>query len=179
MGIERKRSPARDLNINADASFATATASSSSSAAPFSRNNFTNRSATLPPPRSNSPPASVYFSQFSVDDSHVGLPNPDASSHFAYSTTLRRHHVDGPLGFPSPSHGNALPTLQELRSVVAEEGPSGLLDRGVRTVKSLFPSRSSDYERLPTHREEHQETPSAIFAHRSVEVCRYPCRFDA
>lgn len=162
MGVERKRSPARDLAEGP------ATASSSSSA--LSRHTATTRSATLPPPRTSSPPASAYFSQFAADDSHVAQAAPDASSHFAYSTTLRRHQQEGPLGFTQTPHGAALSSLQELRSAVTEEGPSGLWERSVNAVKSLLPGESSDYERLPTHREETKDTPSAKFAHYSAEV---------
>ncbi len=167
MGFEKKRSPGRDLSIAPDSSF---TAESSSSA--FSRPTVNNRSATLPPPpRSGSPPASAYFSQFSVDDTHEPRVAADASAHFAYSTTLRRHHPEGPLGFPQTPHGASLPTLHELRSVAAEEGPTGLWQRAVGTVKSSFPSSGSgNYERIPSHKEEHRETPSARFAHFSVDV---------
>lgn len=93
----------------------------------------------------------------------------DASSHFAYSTTLRRHHPDGPLAFPQTSHGAALPTFDQIRSVVAEEGPTGLWQRTWGTVRSYFPG-SSEYERLPSHREDTKETPSARYAHYSIEV---------
>lgn len=45
---------------------------------------------------SPSPPATAYFSGFSEDPNarHEPTANPDAQAHFAYSTTLRRHHVD-------------------------------------------------------------------------------------
>ena len=171
MGVDRKRSPAHDVSLGQDLSFATA--SSSSSAAAYSRHNFTNRSATLPPPRSAAtPPASAYFTNYAHDDTHVLEPTvPDANAHFAYSTTLRRHHPEGPLGFPQTPHGAAFPNFNEIRHVVAEEGPSGLFQRTVRTIRSYFPGAdTNDYDRLPTHREESKDTPSARFAHVSIDV---------
>ncbi|KAI0343602.1 calcium-transporting ATPase [Trametopsis cervina] len=164
MSADRKRSPAPP-NVGTDASFATASSSSSAR----SRHGFANRAATLPPPRTESPPASAYFSQFVGDDSYPPQASSDANSHFAYSTTLRRHHPEGPLSFPHTPHGASLPTFEQLRSVASEEGPSGLWDRITGAVKSVLPSRTSDYEQLPTHREENKETPSAKFAHCSAE----------
>lgn len=165
MGLERKRSPARDLSVIPGPSFTTASSSSSA----FVRHTVNNRSATLPPPpRSGSPPASAYFTQFSVDDTYEPRPTADATSHFAYSTTLRRHH---PEGFPQGPNGTVLPTFNEIRSVVAEEGPTGLWQRTVQTFRSYFPSGATeDYERLPSRREEHKDTPSARFAHYSIDV---------
>ena len=91
---------------------------------------------------------------------------------FAYSTTLRRHHPEGPLGFPQTPHGAAFPNFDEIRNVVAEEGPAGLLQRTVQTVRSYFSSSdANDYERLPiSQRQESRDTPSARFAHCSVDV---------
>ena len=167
MGIERKRSPVRDPALVPNSSYSTASTSSSS----FGRHTANIRSATLPPPRTESPPASAYFTQFSVDDTYEPHPSADATSHFAYSTTLRRHHPEGPLSFPQTPHGAALPTFDEIRSVVAEEGPTGLWQRTVGTIKSYFPgSAHEDYERLPSRRDEHKETPSARFALFSAEV---------
>lgn len=116
--------------------------------------------------RSSSPPASAYFSHFTGD--HHGDPvptSPDAGSHFAYSTTLRRHHVEPALGITHP------PTLGELRNVVVEEGPSGLWQRVTETARGFFSKEESrgDYERLISQKET-TETPSARFAHCSIEV---------
>lgn len=142
-----------------EVSFTTASSSASASA----RRVYA-RSPTYPPMRSSSPPASAYFSQFTGD--HHGEPvptTPDASAHFAYSTTLRRHHVEQPLAHP--------PTLGELRTVVAEEGPSGLWQRATQTLKGLFSQEDlrGGYEQLPSQKET-QDTPSARFAHCSIEV---------
>lgn len=56
--------------------------------------------------------------------------------------------------------------------MVTEEGPTGLWQRTLGTLKSYFPggAREDDYERLPSRRDEHKETPSARFALFSVEV---------
>jgi len=52
--------------------------------------------------REPSPPASAYFENFPNDpDSHADpIPLGNAQEHFAYSTTLRRHHVEDPLTTP-------------------------------------------------------------------------------
>lgn len=168
MGGDRKRSPPGDLYQTPNSY-----ASASSSSAAYARHTFTNRSSTLPPPpRTNSsPPASAYFTHFANDDTHVLEPtSADATSHFAYSTTLRRHYPEGPLGFPQTPRGAALPNFGELRTVVAEEGAAGLFQRTVQSIKSLFSGAEQDYERLPVHKEEAKDTPSARFAHCSVEV---------
>jgi Ca2+-transporting ATPase len=49
-----------------------------------------------PVARQPSPPATAYFSGFSNETQREQEPTPhaDAQAHFAYSTTLRRHHVD-------------------------------------------------------------------------------------
>ncbi|CAL1711624.1 unnamed protein product [Somion occarium] len=160
--MERKRSPPNDIgNGMSEVSFSTASASSAAS----SRRTYA-RSPTYPPPmRPASPPASAYFSHFTGDHHGEPQPNtPDASAHFAYSTTLRRHHVEAPLGITHP------PTFGELRTVVAEEGTTGLWQRVVQTVRGLFPLEVSrgEYERLPSQKER-QITPSARFAHCNIE----------
>ena len=52
--------------------------------------------------REPSPPASTYFANFPTDPhSHADpIPLDNAQEHFAYSTTLRRHHVEDPLTTP-------------------------------------------------------------------------------
>ncbi|EKM53692.1 uncharacterized protein PHACADRAFT_163996 [Phanerochaete carnosa HHB-10118-sp] len=162
MGVDRKRSPARDVAPGQESSFSTA----SSGSAAYTRHAF--RSNTLPPPRSTaSPPASAYFTQHASDDSHILEPTgPDANAHFAYSTTLRRHHAEGLLGFPPTPRGLA----DEFGHVVPDEGPVGVFQRAVYFVKSYFPgSEENEYERLPVHRDERKDSPSARFAHYSVE----------
>ncbi|KAI6029164.1 hypothetical protein BKA83DRAFT_4031260, partial [Pisolithus microcarpus] len=50
--------------------------------------------------RSPSPPASSYFRTVSDLQDGEPQPTPGASTHFAYSTTLRRHHHEHGLGIP-------------------------------------------------------------------------------
>ena len=146
------------------------------SAAALSRQAVSSRA--YPATRSSSPPASTYFTPY--DGGHHGDPQPatpEANAHFAYSTTLRRHRAEGPLGLGTPGSANGFPKLEELRTVVEEEGPSGLWQRTVGLVKGLL-SKDEGYEKLATPMvSDNRETPSAIFAHRSVEV-RLPLAWD-
>ncbi|KZT72352.1 calcium-transporting P [Daedalea quercina L-15889] len=141
---------------------ATTSAAAPSRQAVSSRANPTNRGS--------SPPASTYFTPY--DGTHHGEPQPatpEANAHFAYSTTLRRHRADGPLGLATPNSATGFPKLEELRTVVEAEGPSGLWQRTVGFVKGWF-SKDEGYEKLGTPlNADHRETPSAVFAHRSVE----------
>lgn len=141
------------------------------SAAALSRQAVSSRAN--PAARSSSPPASTYFTPY--DGAHHGDPQPatpEANAHFAYSTTLRRHRAEGPLGLGTPGSATGFPKLEELRTVVEEEGPSGLWQRTVGLVKGLL-SKDEGYEKLATPMtSEHRETPSAIYAHRSLEVRR-------
>lgn len=132
-----------------------AVASSMSSA--FSRHTHSHtlpQGSTYPPPRSDSPPASAYFPSLSADTNTRLRPIPDAESHFAYSTTLRRHQSEGPI---SPS---------ELAQVVEAEA-SSIWQR----FTGQHPSPSSDYQPLESApKQELRHTVSARFAHCSVEV---------
>ena len=62
------------------------------------------------PIRPPSPPATTYFSGFSNDPNAPGhhplepTAHSDAQAHFAYSTTLRRHHVDSTGHAATPIH---------------------------------------------------------------------------
>ncbi|TFK50739.1 Ca-transporting ATPase [Heliocybe sulcata] len=118
--------------------------------------------------RSPSPPASAYFSNFGPDHDHEPEPTPDANNHFAYSTTLRRHHTE-PFG---PSASGSLPTLGSLSSAVSEEGPSGLWHKVLMLAKSRLGLHEHDVESGyadTARKESHQETASAKFAHISAE----------
>ena len=58
-----------------------------------------NTAHPISPNRPSSPPATAYFSGFGDEDVPASVQReptaqPDAQAHFAYSTTLRRHHVD-------------------------------------------------------------------------------------
>ena len=123
------------------------------------------RSATLPEPtRCGTPPASSYFHTTQGGDN--AEPQPivaDADSHFAYSTTLRRHHYD--LTSPTAAiqnftHGNW-------------QGALDSFSRGTSSRHSLdhpppsrVPHPSKD---LGTQRGA-PETPSSKFSHSTVEV---------
>ncbi|KAJ7072897.1 Ca-transporting ATPase [Mycena amicta] len=145
MGYERKRQTSTN-------------APPSSSTSSFTRHAF----AMHDPQRSASPPASTYFPQLSADGANARLrPTADAESHFAYSTTLRRHHVDGlPL---SPT---------DFASAVNTEA-SNLWTRAVNVVTG----RSADVDleegrggrETPQPKPEPKDTMSARFAHSSVE----------
>ncbi|KAJ6623934.1 hypothetical protein B0H10DRAFT_2162271 [Mycena sp. CBHHK59/15] len=141
MGYERKR----PLPANTGAS------STSSS---FARHAF----AMHDPPRAASPPASTYFPLLSGDTGARLRPTADAESHFAYSTTLRRHQADGlPL---SPT---------EIASAVNAEA-SSLWSRAVSAVSGQPPEMSAEDGRStrPPKQEVH-DTMSARFAHCSIE----------
>ncbi|KAH9851152.1 calcium-transporting ATPase [Lenzites betulinus] len=164
MALERKRSPPND--------YAGPSASSGSTSSTRARFSVNPRSPAYTNYRSESPPASAYFSHFSGD--HHEEPQPtssDTGAHFAYSTTLRRHTLEGPLGLPHPPPGSGITTLGELRTVVEHEGAKGLWDRTVGRLVSAFSERDQ-YERLPTHRDDRQtqkESASARFAHSSIQ----------
>ncbi|KAI6043477.1 hypothetical protein EDC04DRAFT_708816 [Pisolithus marmoratus] len=117
------------------------------------------------PLRPSSPPASSYFPTVSASQSGEPQPAPGASTHFAYSTTLRRHHHEHSLSIPLP------PKL-----------PPGVTADGLwqRIVKLVTGRRSYDdgledghvlIDRDPQalQRERHRETPAARFAHCSIE----------
>lgn len=108
--------------------------------------------------RSDSPPASTYFSGFSGPH-YEPLPTPDALAHFAYSTTLRRHHVETSI---TPD----MPILGPLQPIVAsvEEAGGWFKKFGIGT------SRSHD-ELLPAPPP--RLTPAAKYAHLTVEVALY------
>jgi P-type Ca2+ transporter type 2C len=117
------------------------------------------------PQRSPSPPASAYFPLLSADSSSARLqPTPDAQSHFAYSTTLRRHQ----------SEAAALTSPAYIADVVNQEATS-LWSRAVGAVTGQ--PVQHEYQRVESSRTEPQspqqpkkDTASARFAHTSVEV---------
>lgn len=127
------------------------------------------------PPRSPSPPASSYFPSF--PDSQFGepQPTPGASSHFAYSTTLRRHHAE-PMGLIPQKLSDIAPGVsaegllqKAFGAVTGQRSRDDALENGY----SLVNGRSSPR----TNRDEKRDTPSARFAHWSVEVCQITCLF--
>ncbi|KAI0653331.1 calcium-transporting ATPase [Cubamyces menziesii] len=164
MALERKRSPPSDYPGQP-----VSAASTSSGRARYTANPRTTAYTNY---RSESPPASAYFSHFSGDHHEEPQPTiPDPNAHFAYSTTLRRHTLEGPLGLPHSPHGVGIASLGELRNVVETEGAQGLWDRTCGRVIAAFTHRDQ-YEQLPTHAEERtvqKESASAKFAHCSVQ----------
>lgn len=127
-------------------------------------------SATGRQGRTPSPPASAYFPLLSADTNARLRPTPDAESHFAYSTTLRRHHSDGA----------ALSSPTQFAAAVEAEATS-LWKRAILTITGQPEPVANVEGGLPTSRtqlggglqpkEEKKDTISAKFAHYSVEVC--------
>lgn len=124
--------------------------------------------------RSESPPASAYFSHFAGHDHELQPTSADAHAHFAYSTTLRRHTLEGPLGIPSTPLRSSVPSMGELKTAMENEGVRGVWERTGGRLLAAFWGDRPQYEHLPAHREEAQkESASARFAHCSIEVrCR-------
>jgi Ca2+-transporting ATPase len=123
-----------------------------------------------PDHRAPSPPASSYFP--SVSDTQTGepQPTPGASTHFAYSTTLRRHHGEGLLSLHAPKLSDITPgvTAEGLwqKAVSAVTGQR-VQDDALEGGYSLVGGRTT--APLP-HHEDKKDTASARFAHWSVEV---------
>ena len=123
------------------------------------------RSSTLPePPRPRTPPASSYFRTTQGSDN--AEPQPlvaDADSHFAYSTTLRRHHYE--LTNPTSAiqnitHGNW-------------QGALDSFSRGTSSRHSLDhpPSNRIPYpSKGPGTPQSAPETPSSKFSYSTIEV---------
>jgi len=113
--------------------------------------------------REPSPPASSYFANFPTDpDSHADpIPLANAQEHFAYSTTLRRHHTEDPLTTP-------------IRRGELAEGFSAFTYRLRRLWEQWkFGEREPGLENGLGARESPEppkEGVSVIFASRSIEV---------
>ncbi|KIY69789.1 calcium-transporting P [Cylindrobasidium torrendii FP15055 ss-10] len=108
--------------------------------------------------RPETPPASTYFPLLSENPDDARLqPLPDAESHFAYSTTLRRHSQEPPLGSPT-----------DIAAAVEAEA-SSLWSRA-RAHITGEPEHSIESGRgTPLPPQPPQDTLSARFAHTSVE----------
>lgn len=156
-GHSKKRAPLNDENGVQKTAFTTA--SSTYSRQPISRNNVPTQ------PRPASPPASTYFSGFTGPYDEP-LPTAGAQAHFAYSTTLRRHHVDGVVSPDRPGFG----PLQPLVSTVEEAG--GWLRRqtdGARGDASHEGALENGWVGSSHSHQPQRETPSAKYAHLPVE----------
>ncbi|TFK44983.1 Ca-transporting ATPase [Crucibulum laeve] len=113
--------------------------------------------------RSPSPPASAYFPLLSADTQARLRPTADAESHFAYSTTLRRHQ----------SEGAALASPADFAAAVNAEA-SSLWTRAMNAISGQNPPEYQSLENgraTPpvVQREERRDTLSSQFAHYSIE----------
>jgi len=123
------------------------------------------RSTTVPEPtRYDTPPASSYFlTTQGGDNAEPQAIVADAGSHFAYSTTLRRHNYE--LTNPrttiqSITHGNW-------------QGALDSFSRGSSSRPSLdhpHPNRVSHPSKGPATQQNAPETPSSKFSHSTIEV---------
>ena len=113
-------------------------------------------------PRSASPPASAYFPLLSADTDARFRPTADAESHFAYSTTLRRHPSEGAAALTSPAGFAAAVNAEAV----------GLWRR---TINVITGQRNNDYQRVENGTAgvstgDTKETASGKFAHCAVNV---------
>lgn len=114
--------------------------------------------------RSPSPPASSYFPSVSVTQDGEPLPTPGAANHFAYSTTLRRHHHEATFNLQLPQN-------------LADEGLPSLWQKSkdVITRQLSRDTPENHYELVSTGEwvgqpQKYRETPSARFANWTAEV---------
>ncbi|PFH52196.1 hypothetical protein AMATHDRAFT_57558 [Amanita thiersii Skay4041] len=134
---------------------------SSSTSAVFRPTYRSNLGSARGPP---SPPASAYFPLLSADSQARLRPTPDAEVHFAYSTTLRRHHADA----------SALRSPADFAAAVEAEATS-LWSRAIGVITGRrSPVQEEQMEearspRPPVQREGKGDSLSAKFAHCSVE----------
>ena len=105
------------------------------------------------------PPSSTFFSSL-PNDEHEMQPVHDAERHFGSSSSFRRHtSLSGPMA-----------DLENIRTAVTEQGPSGIWDRCVGLVKGMKHGGSPEqngYELAPKAAE---PTPSAKYASYTAEV---------
>ena len=113
--------------------------------------------------RPPSPPASAYFPSFPDDPYARPVAAPDAESHFAYSTTLRRHHTEftalqSPALFAAAVNAEATTLWSRLSSTIS----------GAREPEAEGGGSRPKYTAL--EHEAKGDTLSARFAHCSIEV---------
>jgi len=106
--------------------------------------------------RPSTPPASTYFTTFDDNDQEP-IPTANAQSHFAYSTTLRRHPTE--LTSPNAQHFHLPPVEGFVNQVLGAVGG----ERWQRDIEAE-PLRNGG---PPSHSE---GTSSSRFAHLSIEV---------
>lgn len=170
MGHEKKRSSLTDIALMSPVS--AGHISSFSTASALSRQPLPGRGgyAALVT-RSPSPPASAYFSDLPLSEEPTAFK--DATAHFAYSTTLRRHTSDSilPTSHSYPS-GASSSKLQSLAESMSSEGVD-LWRRVISTVggQSLDTGQGNEHASGQGHgKKSLQETPSSVYAHSSIEV---------
>jgi P-type Ca2+ transporter type 2C len=150
MGYERKKRNSNNMSHIPLSPIASSSASNYRSPAPYQGAHSTH-------PRSPSPPASAYFPLLSADTNARFRPIPDAESHFAYSTTLRRHHSE------------ALKSPADFAAVVNAEASS----LWARMVNAITGQQNKDYQRAETpgvSTDVSKDTASSKFAHSTVDV---------
>jgi P-type Ca2+ transporter type 2C len=112
--------------------------------------------------RTDSPPASAYFSSFTNQGHGIhgqAIPSADADSHFAYSTTLRRHHTEGMGVFPPAN------------SYGYNSGEMNLLSRALRAFGITTQGATTRNDRTTSQSTEPlEDTPASKFAGLSIEV---------
>ena len=153
MGYERKKRNSHNVSHIPLSPIASSSASNYRPPAPY-------HGAHSSHPRSPSPPASAYFPLLSADTNARFRPTPDAESHFAYSTTLRRHHSEGASALKSPA----------VFAAVVNAEASSLWRRMVNTITG---QQNKDYQRVETpgvSTDVSKDTASSKFAHSTVEV---------
>ena len=112
--------------------------------------------------RSPSPPASAYFPSLSADTDSRFRPTPNAESHFAYSTTLRRHHTEGAAALRSPA-------------VFAAAVNAEVSSWWTRAINIITGRQHNEYQRVEhgasdVGTKNAVDTASAKFAHYPVDV---------
>lgn len=117
------------------------------------------RPQTYPPPRNtDSPPASAYFATtYGGDNTEPRAIFPDSDSHFAYSTTLRRH--------PQEVTNTTIPAFQNLAQ--------GNWQKAYDTIAQgpfsrQEPNGNAHANGHPQHAS--ADTPSAKFSQSTIEV---------
>jgi len=155
MGYERKKKSLSNIPLFSP----TATSSASNYRTNDSPSAY--RAAYPNHPRSPSPPASAYFPLLSADANARFRPTPDAESHFAYSTTLRRHQSEGAAALKSPA----------IFAAAVNAEASGLWTRAVNTFTGRETNdRRDENGAAGTSGDEVKDTASAKFAHHPVDV---------
>lgn len=161
-GHQKKKSSLSELPLFDTIQRAGGHIASFSTASSLSRQPLNGRNAySALSPRSPSPPASHFYPPSNEIDEDAAT-----NTHFAYSTTLRRHHPDGPLQL-THSRSGSLGRLADIRHALSSEG-AVFWDRVVSTVTGQQ-SVEQHEDNGSLYTRQTLETPSSIYAHSSVE----------